>query len=366
MQGRDRHLRPRGDPSGEQGVWVIGEGGEGGLGGCVGSMESDAYRASVANLQQVLSEFREAEGGEWIAPRVRGACVALRLAAQASDEAARRRGESGVSMDDAGRQLQKVFTAAMQGGAGKRGAALHTITQLFKIYFRLNTLRLCKNLVKAFEGQQGVQPSAGGGRGVDGAYATYKFYVGRLAMFEERFGEADGDLTQSLMHCLPGHASNAARVLRYLIPVKLMAGKVPKVKFLNRYGLSNEYGTLSRSVRLGHVEQFNADLRSQARVYIRRGNYLTLERLRLMVYRNLLRHVHHVHKQVVGEGSATSFQVPLVLFSIALDFVGGSLPAEELECIVAGLIYSRFVKGYISHSKQTLVLSKINPFPHMG
>ena len=344
-----------------------GVGGRGGRCSAVvgGAKMEDTYSASLVALQQVLSEFREAEGGEWLAPRLRGACVAVRVAAQASDEAARRRGESGVSLDDAGRQLLKVFTAAMQGGASKRGAALHTITQLFKIYFRLNTLRLCKNLIKAFDGQQGVH-AGGNGRVVDGAYATYRFYVGRLAMFEERFAEADVDLTQSLMHCLPGHSSNSSRVLRYLIPVKLMMGKVPKAKFLARYGLANEYEELSRSVRLGHVEKFNSDLRRQSRVYIRRGNYLTLEKLRLMVYRNLLRHVHHVHKQMVGEESATSFQVPLRLLSIALDFVGGSLPAEELECIVAGLIYARFVKGYISHSKQTLVLSKINPFPNMS
>ena len=35
----------------------------------------------------------------------------------------------------------------------------------------------------------------------------------------------------------------------------------------------------------------------------------------------------------------------------------------EIECILANLVYKGFVKGYISHSKATLVLSKKCAFP---
>lgn len=36
---------------------------------------------------------------------------------------------------------------------------------------------------------------------------------------------------------------------------------------------------------------------------------------------------------------------------------------DEVECIVANLIFSGKVKGYISHQKSMLVLSKQDPFP---
>ena len=39
------------------------------------------------------------------------------------------------------------------------------------------------------------------------------------------------------------------------------------------------------------------------------------------------------------------------------------LDLDELECTLANLIYSGYVKGYIAHEKRVLVLSKASPFP---
>jgi hypothetical protein len=39
------------------------------------------------------------------------------------------------------------------------------------------------------------------------------------------------------------------------------------------------------------------------------------------------------------------------------------LDLEELECLLANSIFEGQIKGYISHEKSTLVLSKKNPFP---
>ena len=36
---------------------------------------------------------------------------------------------------------------------------------------------------------------------------------------------------------------------------------------------------------------------------------------------------------------------------------------EEVECIVANLIHQQFIKGYIAHKQQVLVVSKKDPFP---
>ena len=38
---------------------------------------------------------------------------------------------------------------------------------------------------------------------------------------------------------------------------------------------------------------------------------------------------------------------------------------NEVECLVANLIYRGYVKGYISHSRRILVLSKATAFPHL-
>lgn len=36
---------------------------------------------------------------------------------------------------------------------------------------------------------------------------------------------------------------------------------------------------------------------------------------------------------------------------------------DEIECILANLIYQGLIRGYLSHAKRTLVLSKRDPFP---
>lgn len=54
-----------------------------------------------------------------------------------------------------------------------------------------------------------------------------------------------------------------------------------------------------------------------------------------------------------------------VLFQRALAWQKLPLGIEEVECLVANLVYRGYVKGYISHSKKVLVLSKAAPFPHL-
>ena len=56
-------------------------------------------------------------------------------------------------------------------------------------------------------------------------------------------------------------------------------------------------------------------------------------------------------------------QVKLQLFERALQCLGEPTDLAEVECVVANLIYRGYVKGYISHQKAVLVVSKKDPFP---
>ncbi|MGK3754559.1 MAG: hypothetical protein ACI8RD_006868 [Bacillariaceae sp.] len=44
-------------------------------------------------------------------------------------------------------------------------------------------------------------------------------------------------------------------------------------------------------------------------------------------------------------------------------WLGMPIDLDEIECILANLIYIGVVRGYLSHSKRILVLSKRDPFP---
>jgi hypothetical protein len=57
------------------------------------------------------------------------------------------------------------------------------VNHLFKIYFKINRLQLCKPLIRAIE-QQSFKD-----RFPREQMVTYKYYVGRKAMFDSEFKE---------------------------------------------------------------------------------------------------------------------------------------------------------------------------------
>lgn len=61
--------------------------------------------------------------------------------------------------------------------------------------------------------------------------------------------------------------------------------------------------------------------------------------------------------------SDKSTRIAIADFHVALRLSGMEVPMEEAECLVANMIYRGYMKGYISHEKQTVVLSGVNAFP---
>lgn len=69
------------------------------------------------------------------------------------------------------------------GNKEKKLALLEIINTLFKVYFQLNTLRLCKTLINAVASKQFLEfqvfPAS--------QRVTYKYYTGRLNIFDEKY-----------------------------------------------------------------------------------------------------------------------------------------------------------------------------------
>ena len=54
----------------------------------------------------------------------------------------------------------------------------------------------------------------------------------------------------------------------------------------------------------------------------------------------------------------------MIVVSIrAMRWLSEDVELDEIECILANLIFQGKIKGYISHGKRHLILSKISPFP---
>ena len=106
----------------------------------------------------------------------------------------------------------------------KKAGVLLIVNELFSIYFQLNTLRLCKNLVRPVEQKQLHQV------GTMGQLVTYRYYVGRLNLFEDLYEEAEKNLEYAFNNCHKNAVHNKRCILRYLVPVKLYRGRLPSAQ----------------------------------------------------------------------------------------------------------------------------------------
>lgn len=54
------------------------------------------------------------------------------------------------------------------------------------------------------------------------------------------------------------------------------------------------------------------------------------------------------------------------MFHSSLRISGIAVDPEEAECLVANMIYKGFMRGYISHERQIVVLAGTNAFPRLA
>lgn len=229
----------------------------------------------------------------------------------------------------------------------KKVGVLYIVNQLFSMYFQLNTLRLCKNLLKPVE-SRGIHES-----GNMGEMVTYRYYVGRLNMFEDQYDQAEKNFDFALRHCHKSANANKKRILNYLVPVKLLRGRLPTIKLLEKYSLY-EFLPLLNGMRTGNLMEFSDGLTKNQDLFIRRGTYLLLEKCKMICYRNLFKRVY----SIIGKE-----QIRLEMIARSLKWLGMPIDLDEVECILANLIFKQYIRGYLSHAKRVLVLSKKDPFP---
>jgi len=314
-----------------------------------------------SSLHSNLNQNFSSSAGNWLVPTLHKACVNTHRIAVLADERLVGRGNRNdhAKLQNAVTLLQESFSktlndrkefkpnAPLSEEGSKKAGVLFIVNQLFSMYFRLNTLRLCKNLLRPVESRNLHEQATMGDQ------VTYRYYVGRLHMFEDHYEEAERNLDYALQHCHAGAVRNKKRILNYLLPVKLSRGRLPTRLLLEKYSL-HEFVPLVEGIRKGDLRTFQYGLHKYQELFIRRGTYLLLEKCKTICYRNLFKRVY----LVLGRS-----QLPLDRIAKSLKWLGMPMDLDEVECILANLVFKGYVRGYISHAKRILVLSKKDPFP---
>ncbi|XP_048827596.1 PCI domain-containing protein 2 [Brienomyrus brachyistius] len=318
----------------------------------------EAYRCQTVVVQSFLKAFQAHKEENWALPMMFAVALDLRIFANNAEQQLQKKGKGKVGdmLEKAADQLMACFrVCASDNRAGiddsKKWGMLFLINQLFKIYFKISKLHLCKPLIRAIDSSNLKDEYSMAQR------VTYKYYVGRKAMFDSDFKPAEEYLSFAFQHCHRSCQKNKRMILIYLLPVKMLLGHMPTLLLLKKYDLM-QFADVTRAVSEGNLLLLNEALAKHETFFIRCGIFLILEKLKVITYRNLFKKVYQLLK---------TYQLQLDAFLVALKMMKmEDVDIDEVQCILANLIYMGHIKGYISHQHQKLVVSKQNPFPPLS
>ncbi|KAK9524281.1 hypothetical protein VZT92_018131 [Zoarces viviparus] len=318
----------------------------------------EAYKFQTLVVQSFLRAFQSHKEENWALPMMFTVTLDLRIFANNAEQQLQKKGKGhpGEMLEKAAEQLMSCFrVCASDNRAGiedsKKWGMMFLSNQLFKIYFKINKLHLCKPLIRAIDSSNLKNDYSLAQK------VTYKYYVGRKAMFDSDFKPAEEFLSYAFHHCHPSCQKNKRMILIYLLPVKMLLGHMPTHQLLRKYDLM-QFADVTKSVSEGNLLLLNEALSKHETFFIRCGIFLILEKLKIITYRNLFKKVYLLLR---------THQLPLDAFLVAMKMMQlDDVDLDEVQCILANLIYMGPIKGYISHQHQKLVVSKQNPFPPLS
>lgn len=226
---------------------------------------------------------------------------------------------------------------------------------------------------------------------------TFNYYAGLIAFLDDDYATAEPLLHAAYTMCpastsSPAAARNRDRILTYLIPTRLLtAHRLPTRALLAPSPpLDRLFTPLCTALRRADLAAFTRALDAAEPALVHARIYLTLERARDILLRNLFRRVFlaggfepptaaaAAAKDGEAAGDAPTApvrrtRIPVREFAAALVLSGadvgdgeGGWDRDEVECLIANAIYKGFMKGYIARERGMVVLSKAGAFPGTG
>lgn len=317
---------------------------------------AECYVAFEKSSNAFIQEFRSWESA-WGLETLYVVAYEIRILAEKADIELASLGKTPEKLKAAGSFLMKVF-GALAGKGPKRVGALYVTCQLFKIYFKLGTVHLCRSVIRSIETAKIFDFEEFPVRD----RVTYMYYTGRLEVYNENFPAADHKLSYALTHCSARKLENIRLILKYLIPVKLSIGILPGTLLLEKFNL-NEYSDIVLSLKRGDLRLLRHALQEHEDRFLKSGVYLVLEKLELQVYQRLVKKIYIIQKQ---KDPNKAHQIKLDVIVKALKWLEMDMDVDEVECIMSILIYRNLMKGYFAHKSKVVVLSKQDPFPKLN
>lgn len=262
------------------------------------------------------------------------------------------------SLDEVVNSLRKLISACQVNRPPPQSKVMGLYLALvisFKALFRLNTLQTCSSLLRIVASEHSRLPQIE--MYPKSQQVEFKYYEGRFLIYDQNVKKAEECLEYAFNHCHKNNIRNKRIILRYLIPVKVGRGKFPTNALLQKYKLQ-ELSEILRCIKTGNIGGYSAAINANQDKFIQQGIYIMMETLKILAYKNLFAKTLAILQKT---------QISLSYFITAIKASGvEEVEMGEVECILANLIYKKWIKGYMSSAKKILVLSKEVPFPRIS
>ncbi|KAG1175623.1 hypothetical protein G6F70_003963 [Rhizopus microsporus] len=325
------------------------------------NLDQEDYEEAFLSQKELVQSFQRNMPNftRWVLPVLYVFNNDLRLIATRADQDKEAEEGQRRKLEEAANVISKSFTGCITDRSvmslSKKYGTYRMIGMLFRIYFKLKQQNLCKNILRAVKAADmpPIEQFPKSDR------VTFRYYLGRLYFLEEDYAKAENELNLAFRECTNRHVKNKELILQTLLPIKLMKGVLPTQALFSQFPEARHiYSDLAAAMKKGYVKAFNEALSKSEPTLIKQRTYFAVEKAENIAIRQLFRKVY----LLMGQNT----RLPIGKFKQALDFEGMNVDIEEAEWMLANMIYKGYMKGYLSHEKMFLVLSKDNPFPSVG
>ncbi|KDR84093.1 hypothetical protein GALMADRAFT_275300 [Galerina marginata CBS 339.88] len=316
----------------------------------------EAFKEESQLVSFFLRFFTENRG--WTLPALFSILRDLRDLAMDADFHAKYNNQRSDCMEESARIIAKAFGNCITDrmsppDQSRKWGVYYVVGLVLKCYFRVKRISLSKNILRALEANNDIPALSLFPRSHQ---VTYRYYLGMLSFLNEEFIKSEEELTLAFYNCHIDAHGNQERILAYLIPLRILQGQLPSAELMKRFPVLDEiFSPFTTAIRLGDLKAYDVALEKWETRLLELNLWLSIEKARELCLRSLFR------RMWVATGKGT--RIPISMFHTALSISGIDVPDEEAECLVANMIYRNFIRGYISHEKQMVVLASTNAFP---
>ncbi|EMC99110.1 hypothetical protein BAUCODRAFT_31413 [Baudoinia panamericana UAMH 10762] len=268
-------------------------------------------------------------------------------------------------LEDAARQINRIFALCLGDRSpieeSRKWALYYIANLLFKTYFKLNSISLSKNILRSLKASSADMPPLSAFPRAH--QVTFKYYSGVIAFLEEDYAAAEEFLTSAYAMCSRSATRNIDLILTYLVPTKMLTShQLPTQELLQQSpALGRLFAPICVAIKRADLRAFTTAMDQGEDEFVKRRIYLTLERGRDILMRNLFRKVFlaggyepQKENEAGPPGRRTRIQVrefaaALQLAGAEVDDGAGGIDYDEVECLIANSIYKVRLAGLLEH-----------------